>query len=197
MDGVARTFLGAALTAMIFVASGASAQEHEWAHSGIRPEVFNAALAAWAHNHTKLANQRYLTIVDYGLPSDQPRLFVLDHEAGTVSAYLVAHGKGSDPNRTGRALRFSNEPGSEMSSLGAYLTGPTYQGKHGLSLRLYGLEPTNDKAAERAIVVHGAEYVAPGRKVQGRSWGCPAVEQRFASTIIGKVRGGSLLYIHG
>lgn len=196
MGGVSRALIGAVLAAIAFSASGAKAQENEWVRAGIRPQVFEDALSAWAQNQSKIENQRYLTIVDYGLPSDRPRLFVLDHDKGTLSAYLVAHGKGSDPDHTGHATRFSNKPGSEMSSLGAYLTGPTYQGQHGISLRLFGLESTNDKAAERAIVVHGAEYVSPERKVQGRSWGCPAVEQRFASAIIGKVRGGSLLYIH-
>ena len=185
--------LGAALAVMAFSVS--EAQENEWAHTGIRPEVFKAAMSAWARNQSKIENPRYLTIVDYGLPSSRPRLFVLDHDTGTVKAYLVAHGKGSDPDHTGRATRFSNQPGSEMSSLGAYITGPTYQGEHGISLRLYGLDPTNDKAAERAIVVHGAEYVSPAREVQGRSWGCPAVEQRFASAIINQVRGGSLLFV--
>jgi hypothetical protein len=46
-----------------------------------------------------------------------------------------------------------------MSSLGVYKTAETYNGKHGLSLRLDGLSPTNSKARERAVVVHGADYV--------------------------------------
>jgi hypothetical protein len=83
-----------------------------------------------------------------------------------------------------------------MTSLGAYLTGETYHGKHGLSLRLHGLDASNDKALERAIVIHGADYVAPGRKL-GRSWGCPALERRLAGDVIEKIKDGTFLYVHG
>src|SRR5262249_49914450 len=100
-----------------------------------------------------------------------------------------------DPGLTGRATKFSNDAQSRMSSLGAFAAGGTYIGAHGLSLKLKGLDPTNNRAEERAIVLHGAWYVAPGRKVLGRSWGCPAVEERFVKTIIDRLKGGAFLYV--
>jgi hypothetical protein len=182
----------ALLTALLLPVCAAA---KDWPHEGIRPPVFQAAEQAFESHQADFPERDVMTIVDYGLPSDQPRLFVLDRRAGTVTAYLVAHGRGSDPNLQGVASIFSNDANSHASSLGAFRTGGTYAGKHGLSLKLDGLDPTNNKAADRAIVVHGADYVSPARKVQGRSWGCPAVESRFAAKIIEKIAGGSLLYI--
>jgi hypothetical protein len=105
----------------------------------------------------------------------------------------VAHGRNSGDNR---AVRFSNEPGSLMSSLGVFLTGDTYTGKHGLSLRLQGLEKgVNDNCMERAIVIHPADYV--GNRTRegriGRSWGCPAVRPEISRRLIETVRGGTLM----
>jgi hypothetical protein len=163
---------------------------------GPRPELLQAALAA-AHRHgDRIRNRDVVAVIDYGLPSNRARLFLVDPTTGeTQGAYLVAHGRGSDPELTGRATRFSNATQSKASSLGAFVTGETYQGAHGRSLRLIGLDATNDRAQARAIVVHGAPYVASGRKVLGHSWGCPAVEPRFVNAIIDRLRGGALLYI--
>jgi hypothetical protein len=80
-----------------------------------------------------------------------------------------------------------------MSSLGFYLTAETYNGEHGYSLRLDGLSSTNSNARERAIVIHAADYVAPGEKI-GRSWGCPAVEPRYHQQIIDELKEGALIY---
>jgi len=194
---VARVISAVALSVWALSANGARAQDRAWPHAGIRPAVFEAAMSAFRSHASELHNDRFLTIVDYGLPSNRPRLYVLDRDSGTVASYLVAHGKGSDPDHTGRATYFSNQPGSEASSIGAYLTGDTYVGEHGESLRLIGLDSTNSNAADRAIVLHGAQYVAPSLKVLGRSWGCPAVEQRFVQPIIDHIRSGSLLFIYG
>ena len=122
---------------------------------------------------------------------DLVRARVLAHE-------LVAHGRGSGDDL---ARRFSNQPGSLQSSLGTFLTGTTYYGKHGLSLRLQGLDPgVNDRAAERAIVVHGAPYVdaalVPRLGRLGRSQGCPALSPAVAARIIDLIRGGSVLYAY-
>lgn len=136
-----------------------------------------------------------LAIIDYSLPSHRPRLFLIDAETGESEAFLVAHGRGSDPDFDGQATHFSNIAHSKMSSLGAYATGQRYRGIHGLSLKLTGLDATNDRAQERAIVIHGAAYVAPGREVLGRSWGCPTIETRYIKTIIDRLKGGALLYI--
>ena len=84
-----------------------------------------------------------------------------------------------------------------MTSLGAFVTGRTYYGAHGLSLKLKGLSPQNDRAEERLIVIHGADYVSPARNVLGRSWGCPALERAVAERIIPLIKGGSFLYVVG
>jgi len=140
-----------------------------------------------------------ITIIDFSLPSDTERLWVLDLMNNKVLyRCLVSHGK-----NTGELLaeNFSNIPGSNASSPGFYSTGETYIGKHGLSLRLDGLEEgINDKARERAIVMHGADYVSSdyvhkyGRL--GRSFGCPAVPQEVSRDIVEAIKGGSCLFIY-
>jgi hypothetical protein len=140
-----------------------------------------------------------LTIIDYSLPSTQSRLWVLDlANRRQLFRELVAHGRGSGDDR---AVRFSNEPGSHESSLGLFLTGEAYSGSNGYSLRLDGLEPDfNDRARERAIVMHGAPYVSPavarsmGRL--GRSWGCPALRTGVARDVIDSIKGGSLVFVY-
>jgi hypothetical protein len=109
----------------------------------------------------------------------------------------VAHGRGTGENE---ARRFSNEPGSHRSSLGLFVTRDTYVGRHGRSLRLLGLEPgVNDRALERAIVLHGADYVSEkfaalhGRL--GRSFGCPALALEVAQRVIDVIRGGTPLFV--
>lgn len=132
-----------------------------------------------------------LMIIDYSKPSDKPRLWVFDLDfKRLLFEEPVAHGRNSGGNRS---IRFSNEPGSLMSSLGVFLTGDTYIGKHGLSLRLRGMEKgVNDLSMERAIVIHGAPYVHRGGPI-GRSWGCPAVRPEISDKLIACVRGGTLL----
>lgn len=140
-----------------------------------------------------------LTVIDYSRPSTMPRLWVLDLDTGTVLfEEHVAHGRGSGENL---ATRFSNTPDSHQSSLGLFVTDEPYVGKHGLSLRLDGLEPgVNDRARERAIVMHGASYVDPrlgaslGRL--GRSWGCPALRPEVTRQVIDRIRGGNVLFAY-
>lgn len=137
-----------------------------------------------------------LMVIDYTKPSTEPRLWVFDlKHTRVLFEELVAHGRNSGDNRP---VQFSNEPGSLMSSLGAFLTADTYIGKHGLSLRLQGLERgVNDKSMERAIVIHAANYVSEpvGRRQGriGRSWGCPAVRPAISRQLIETVQGGALL----
>jgi hypothetical protein len=167
---------------------------------GLRPQVL--ALALKAYNHARQLGQTtssILTLIDYSLPSREKRLWVMDVGRGALLFHeLVAHGK-----RTGDdiAYAFSNRPGSEQSSLGAFVTGETYPGKHGLSLRLKGLEPgINDRAEERDIVVHAAPYVseATARTLGrlGRSQGCPAVRPEVAAPIIDTIKGGTFLFAY-
>jgi hypothetical protein len=143
-----------------------------------------------------------LTVVDYALPSSQRRLWVIDPETRRVRFHeFVAHGRGSSAERDpDRAVRFGNEPASHRSSLGAFLTGPTYTGQHGHSLELSGLEAgVNDRAFERRIVIHPAAYVssafrtASGGRV-GRSFGCPALDPSVSRAVIDTIQGGSILY---
>lgn len=140
-----------------------------------------------------------LTVIDYSKPSTEKRLWVFDMRSRELLyEELVAHGQG-----TGEAFAttFSNDPGTHQSSLGLFLTEDTYFGKNGYSLRLNGLDRGfNDRARERAIVIHGAPYVseafaqAQGRL--GRSWGCPALSEAVAHNVIDRVKGGSLLFAY-
>lgn len=144
-----------------------------------------------------ISNSENMAIADFALHSSVPRLHLIDVVNGTMSSYLVAHGRGSDPNHTGWLERFSNAPHSNATSAGAYLTSAEYVGAHGRSLRLEGLERNNDKAAMRGIVVHGAAYVSDEMVHRvgklGRSEGCLAVPFEHLHEIIGRLRPGSLI----
>ena len=146
-----------------------------------------------------LKNLRYLTIVDYSKPSSANRLYVIDMEhAQLLLQTLVAHGKKSGSIF---ANTFSNKDASLKSSLGFFVTGNTYVGKHGTSLELEGLEKgINDHAKERAIVIHGADYVSNSIAKQqgfiGRSLGCPAVPNDKVNTIIDAIQGASCIFIY-
>jgi len=160
----------------------------------------STAAYASAINQGAVTRTSLLTVIDYSLPSTQPRLWVLDlKRARVLYRELVAHGKGSGDNL---ASEFSNEEGSFMSSLGLFITDEAYVGKNGYSMRLRGLEPgINDHAYDRAIVVHGADYVskavadAAGRL--GRSWGCPAVRVGIARKLINTIKDGTVMYVYG
>jgi hypothetical protein len=146
-----------------------------------------------------VSNDRLLTVIDYSKPSTEPRLWVLDLESERVLfEELVAHGRGSGDNV---ASRFSNIEGTNQTSLGLFRTADTYVGSNGYSLRLDGLEPgVNDRARERAIVMHGADYVsqvsmrALGRL--GRSLGCPALRPGVARSVIDTIKDGSLIFAY-
>jgi hypothetical protein len=168
---------------------------------GLKQEVFEKAMTGWhaLFSQNKLGKSRLLTIVDLSQSSNSRRLYIIDVEkAQLVFNTFVAHGRNSGEEY---ARFFSNAPNSFQSSLGFYLTGHTYHGKHGLSLKLKGLEQgINHFAEERAIVLHGAEYVSEafikkyGRL--GRSQGCPAVSQELSKPIIEKIKEGSCLFIY-
>jgi hypothetical protein len=140
-----------------------------------------------------------ITVIDYSRPSSEKRLWVFDLKTrAVIYEELVAHGQGTGDNM---ATSFSNDPDSHKTSLGLFVTEGTYVGKNGYSLRLNGLDQGfNDRARERAIVMHGAPYVsdafvqAQGRL--GRSWGCPALREDVARQLIDKVKGGNLLFAY-
>lgn len=161
----------------------------------IPTKALEKALTYYDVYYNKITNKNYLTVIDFTQSSNNKRMYVVDMKSGLVTRYLVSHGKGSDPNHTGMAKKFSNVEGSNMSSIGMYVTGGEYSGKHGRSMRLVGLEKTNDQAMNRAIVVHGAWYVDPQYKPLGRSQGCPAVEEKYINTVVTQLKDGSVYYI--
>ena len=147
----------------------------------------------------QIINDRVITIIDFTKSSNLERMFVIDL-VGEKVIYksLVAHGENSGENY---ATSFSNTPDSHKSSLGYYLTGKPYVGRHGYSLLLDGLEKgINDNVRNRAVVIHGAAYVSQrfiesnGRL--GRSFGCPALPEEIVSEIINKIQEKSLLFIY-
>lgn len=163
-------------------------------------ETAAARLIAYRDQYRPTSDPRYWAVVNFDLHSAKPRLFLFDCVAGSTSAHLCAHGVGSEgPTDDGYANVFSNKDGSNCSSLGVYHCDVTYQGKHGLSLYLDGLEATNSAARHRHIVMHGADYVSPefiqkyGRI--GRSEGCPAIEMGDIPKVIPALKGGSLMII--
>jgi hypothetical protein len=145
-----------------------------------------------------------LTVIDYELPSYEKRMWVIDMLSGRVlHEEWVAHGMGSPTGSGGdmeRALSFSNQCGTKKSSLGLFRTAETYQGQHGYSLRLDGLEQgINDAARDRTIVVHPAGYVTSDRaqeRMIGRSWGCPAVRPAISQQLIDDIKDGSLVWTY-
>lgn len=159
---------------------------------------------AWKGYETLLRQQRIrrtgtLTICDFSQSSLKKRMYIIDVESRRLLKNTwVAHGQNSGLEY---ATRFSNKPESLQSSLGFYVTSGTYMGKHGLSLRMEGMEPGfNDQAMNRAIVLHGAAYVNAARAVSGtymgRSWGCPAVPDKEAKQIIETIKNGTCLFIY-
>lgn len=162
-------------------------------------ELRDRALAAFEQHRDAIVEQGRIGIVDFSLHSRKPRFHILDIKGGTQHSLLVAHGKGSDPDHSGWLERFSNRPGSEASSAGAYLTGQPYSGKHGRSRRLIGLDSRNSNAQGRAIVIHGAWYVSPGmirdHGKLGRSQGCLAVAEGDLDLVMTSLPVGSLIYV--
>jgi hypothetical protein len=160
----------------------------------IPTKALSEALVYFDKNQNLIRNKSYLAVIDFSKNSASKRFFIVNMKNGIVWNIHVAHGKGSDQDHDGMAESFGNENSSHKSSLGFYLTNETYVGDHGLSLRLDGLSKTNSRARERDIVIHGAEYVKEVDEVQGRSFGCPAVDMRLRDTVIRVLKDGSLIY---
>lgn len=165
-----------------------------------RREVLDLALRAYQCGRARGEfRQPILTVIDYSLPSTARRLWVIDLERRKVLFNeLVAHGVNSGETYSSA---FSNVVGSRQTSLGLFRTDEPYRGRHGLSLRLSGLEPgVNDKARERAIVIHGAPYVSDATVSTfgslGRSWGCPALPESVNQAIIDRIQYGSAVFAY-
>jgi len=169
-------------------------QRLERLKNGPRRDVIDAAYVAYTNavNDGRAVRTGLLTVIDYSLPSTQPRLWVFDlTRARILYRELVAHGRGSGDNFA-----------TDMSSLGLFITDEAYVGKNGYSMRLRGMDAgINDRAYDRAIVVHGAPYVS--RKVAdaagrlGRSLGCPAVRVGIAHKLIDAIKDGTVMYVYG
>ncbi len=173
----------------------------ELVQAGVNETAFELAYKGYykLKESGRIIKDGLLTIADFSKPSNQNRLFVIDmNEQKVLFKTLVAHGRNSGLTY---ANSFSNKPESNKSSLGFYLTLNTYIGGKGFSLKLQGLERgINDKAFDRAIVMHGSEYVsdafARSNGYLGRSLGCPAVPTKQTKPIINTIKNGSLLFIY-
>ena len=177
-------------------------QECQLAPKKLKYEVFKHALVGYSNMLQKgkiNTNKSTLSIVDFSKPSSHKRLYVVDIKNRRVLHYTyVSHGRNTGDLY---AYKFSNTHQSLQSSLGFYKTAETYYGKHGYSLRLDGLEKGfNTNARDRAVVMHGADYVSrdyvrrEGRL--GRSWGCPAVPIEETKPIINHIKGGNCLFVY-
>ena len=168
---------------------------------GLSKAAFDYAWKGYEYllNNNKISRSNYLTICDFSQSSLKKRMYIIDIENNKlVTQTYVAHGRNSGGEY---ANQFSNKPESLQSSLGFYVTASTYIGKHGLSLKIDGVEPgINDQAMFRTIVIHGADYVSAGRAAaggyMGRSWGCPAVPKEEANSIITTIKNGTCLFIY-
>lgn len=164
-------------------------------------EMFDCGIKGYTalRDSKQISEKEILTLIDFSKSSNEKRLWVIDLKSKTVLHHtLVAHGRNSGDEY---ASKFSNIPNSNQSSLGFYVTGATYIGKHGKSLILHGVEKgINDKAQERAIVMHAADYVSEGfiKKVGrlGRSFGCPAIPTEIHKEMISTLANGTCLFIY-
>jgi hypothetical protein len=166
----------------------------------LNKKALKLALTAYKKAKAKGAvKKQILTVIDYSLPSNKQRMWVLDLKKEIVlyNTY-VAHGRNSGASV---ARYFSNKASSKATSLGTYVTRDTYIGSKGFSLNLQGLERGyNDNAYNRRVVMHGAWYVEPGfiksAGRAGRSWGCPAIAKTLARPVINTIKGGSVLFAY-
>lgn len=199
-----RASMGALLLSLVMGSSFAQADETKpllralsQAAPALNSHVLEHALGAMqcAVNNGAPASDR-LAVIDYSLPSTAKRLWVFDlNKRQLLLSEWVAHGRNSGENL---AKQFSNVEGSYQSSIGLFRTAESYSGKHGYSLRMDGLEPgVNDRARERAIVIHAADYVSPrvtGQGRLGRSLGCPAVRPEVAKQVVDSLKGGQFMF---
>ncbi len=156
------------------------------------------ALASFQRHRGHVAKADVIAIADYSQASRDKRFHLVDLASGATTSMLVAHGRGSDPAHSGWLKQFSNADGSYASSNGAFVTGAEYVGKHGRSMRLIGLDPSNCNAEPRAIVIHTAPYVteAMARSMGkiGRSQGCFTVTEADLQQVLARLGHGRFLY---
>ena len=165
---------------------------------GVNPMLFARAKAALATHGTSIRYRDTIGVVDFSLPSADPRFHVINMLTGQVDSFRVAHGSGSDPDHSGFVELFSNEFGSHATSNGTYITADTYDGKYGLSMKVDGLDWTNNNANARAIVIHNAWYaeddMIPAHGKLGRSEGCFAFSRASQWKVMDRLGGGRMIY---
>lgn len=165
---------------------------------GVDPQLFARAKAALERHRPSLRHTDRIGIADFSAASRDPRFHVVDVATGQVTSHRVAHGRGSDRGHTGFLESFSNDFGSNATSSGAYSTADFYHGKYGLSMRLNGLDWTNNNALGRAIVAHQAWYAEPDmigiHGKLGRSEGCFAFGRDSHFEVMRMLGEGRLIY---
>jgi L,D-transpeptidase catalytic domain len=166
------------------------------APAGIDPQLFARAKAA-LDQHQIYARDT-IGIADFSRPSSEARFHLVDLASGQVESHRVCHGRGSDPAHSGYLERFSNDFGSYATSSGTYTTADYYDGKYGLSMKVRGLDWSNNNAEARAIVIHNAWYaeddMIPLHGMLGRSEGCFAMSKASQDRVMRKLAGGRMIF---
>ena len=189
LAGLAASTL-AALPNRLFAQPFAISEQHR--------KILAVAKDQMERNRARLWRTDIVGVADFALPSALPRFHFADLDKGEVRSFLVAHGKGSDPEHDGFLKLFSNEPNSLATSRGAYITYEWYKGKYGTSIRLGGVDPDNSHALDRAIVLHPAWYANADMLEKwgklGRSDGCFAMAEADFNEALWHLSGGRLIY---
>ena len=190
LKGAAALTASAALPAQAFAQAFSISQQHRSSLAVAKEQIERNRASLW---RTDIAG-----IADFALPSALPRFHFADLEKGSVRSFLVAHGRGSDPEHDGFLKLFSNIPNSFATSRGAFVTNEWYKGKYGTSIRLAGVDPDNSNALDRAIVLHPAWYANPAMLEKwgklGRSDGCFAMAEADFNEALWHLSGGRLIY---
>ena len=193
-----RTLLTGTLGAAALGTLPARVFAQAWSISDQHRKVLAVAKDQLARNRARLWRTDMVGVADFALPSSLPRFHFADLEKGAVRSFLVAHGKGSDPEHDGFLKTFSNVPDSLATSRGAYVTYEWYKGKYGTSIRLGGIDSDNSNALERAIVLHPAWYANEDMLEKwgklGRSDGCFAMGEADFNEALWHLSGGRLIY---
>ncbi|WP_298196628.1 murein L,D-transpeptidase catalytic domain-containing protein [Novosphingobium sp.] len=193
-----RQLLAGGLAAGALGAMPSRACAQAWSITEQHRKVLAVAAEQLERHRAGLWRTDLVGIADFALPSSLPRFHFANLEQGTVRSFLVAHGKGSDPEHDGFLKTFSNVPNSLATSRGAYITYEWYKGKYGTSIRLGGVEADNSNALDRAIVLHPAWYANPAMLEKwgklGRSDGCFAMAEDDFNEALWHLSGGRLIY---
>lgn len=190
ITGAAATAVAAALPARVFAQPYSVPEQNRRILAVAKEQMERVRSVLWRTD--------VVGVADFALPSAMPRLHFADLEKGEVRSFLVAHGKGSDPEHDGFLKLFSNDVGSLATSRGAFITYEWYKGRYGTSIRLGGIDPENSNTLERAIVMHPAWYANPDMLEKwgklGRSDGCFAMPEADFNEALWHLSGGRLLY---